>query len=198
MAQDGSEPPHVIAALWLIIVTGARRNEVLTLKWCSVDLERRALKLPDSKTGPKTILLNIYAIDVLKGVPKVKGNPFVFVGQVAGQHLVNIAKPWKRIRDLADLPGLRLHDLRHSFGNRAIDAGGSTRVLGVPLGHNDEDTTQRYAHVSDSRALHLVDETGRLIAESMDLARPKRKLRFRRIRRPFALGSSAVKRIARA
>jgi integrase len=143
-------------------------------------------------------LLNTYAVDVLKGVPKLKGNPFVFAGQVAGQHLINIAKPWLRIRKLAELPGLRLHDLRHSFGNRAIDAGGSTRVLGVLLGHADEDTTQRYAHVSDSRALQLVDETGRLIAQSMDLARPKRKFRFRRIRRSFTVGSSAVKRIARA
>ncbi len=198
VAQDGSESPHVIAAIWLIIFTGARRNEVLTLKWRYMDLERRALNLPDSKTGPKTILLNTYAIDVLKGVPKLKGNPFVFAGQVAGQHLINIAKPWLRIRKLAELPGLRLHDLRHSFGNRAIDAGGSTRVLGILLGHADEDTTQRYAHVSDSRALQLVDETGRLIAQSMDLERPKPKLRFRKIRRSFAVGSSAVKKVARA
>lgn len=54
------------------------------------------------------------------------------------------------VGELADLPGLRLHDLRHSFGNRAIDAGGATRVLGVLLGHADEDTTQRYVHVFDS------------------------------------------------
>lgn len=196
VAESGSETPHVIAALWLIIFTGARRNEVLMLKWRYVDLERRALNLPDSKTGPKTILLNRFAIDVLRNVPKVKGNPFVFVGQVDGRHLVNIAKPWKRIRTLAGLPDLRLHDLRHSFGNRAIDAGGSTRVLGVLLGHADEDTTQRYAHVSDSRALQLVDDTGRLIAESMNLGRPKAKFRFRRIRRPFTLGSRAIRTTA--
>lgn len=183
VAQDGSENLYVIAAIWLIIFTGARRNEVLTLKWDYVDLERRALNLPDSKTGPKTILLNKYAVEVLNGVQKVDGNPFVFVGHVTEQHLVNIAKPWKRIRDLAKLPGLRMHDLRHSFGNRAIDAGGSTRVLGVLLGHADEETTQRYAHVSDNRALQLVDETGRLIAESMrpEGPKPKLKTRFRRI-----------------
>lgn len=167
VAQDGSENPYVIAALWLIVFTGARRNEVLTLKWDYVDTDRRILNLPDSKTGPKAILLNEFAIGVLESVQRVEGNPYVFVGHIGGQHLVNIAKPWERIRSLAKLPGLRLHDLRHSFGNRAIDAGGSTRVLGVLLGHAEEETTRRYAHVSDSRALQLVNETGKLIAESM-------------------------------
>ncbi len=167
LSRDGTENPYVIAAIWLIVFTGARRNEVLTLRWDYVDTGRQVLNLPDSKTGPKAILLNDFAIAVLKGVPRVKGNPYVFVGHIHGQHLVNIAKPWQRIRSLAKLPDLRLHDLRHSFGNRAIDAGGSTRVLGVLLGHAEEETTRRYAHVSDSRALQLVNETGRLIAASM-------------------------------
>lgn len=185
VASDGSENEFVIAAIWLIIFTGARRNEVLTLKWDYVEEWRRVLNLPDSKTGPKSILLNEYALDVLKGLIKVDGNPYVFVGHIKGKHLINIAKPWERIRTLAKLPGLRLHDLRHSFGNRAMDAGGSTRVLGVLLGHSEEETTLRYAHVSDSRAQQLVDDTGRLIAETMKADTPSRGVKSRLRRRPL-------------
>lgn len=183
---DGTENMYVVAAIWLIIFTGARRNEVLTLKWDYVDQERRMLVLPDSKTGPKSILLNRHALAVLAGLTKVKGNPYVFIGHVTGKSLINIAKPWERIRKLAKLPGLRLHDLRHSFGNRAIDAGGTTRVLGILLGHSDEDTTAIYAHVSDSRAVQLVDATGDLIAQSMKYTvRPGLRARLRQ--RPLPL-----------
>ena len=185
--RDGSDNTYVVAAIWLIIFTGARRNEVLTLKWDYVDQGRRMLVLPDSKTGPKSILLNHHALAVLAGLTKVNGNPYVFVGHVTGKSLINIAKPWERIRKLAKLPGLRLHDLRHSFGNRAIDAGGTTRVLGILLGHSDEDTTAIYAHVSDSRAVQLVDATGDLIAQSMKDAADQNKPKFRLRRRPLPL-----------
>jgi integrase len=181
---NGSENPFVVAAIWLIIFTGARRSEILTLKWDYVETSRAALMLPDSKSGPKTILLNRQAMEILGRLERVGDNPYVFVGHINGTHLVNIARPWARIREAAGLPDLRLHDLRHSFGNRAIDAGGSTRVLGVLLGHSREETTTRYAHVSDHRAWQLVQKTGELIAETMKPKAPPPRLRAQfRIRR---------------
>lgn len=166
-AAEGSESPYVLAAIRMLIFTGARRNEILQLRWENINWERRCLDLPDSKTGAKCILLNRHALQVLRQLAPVSGNPYVFVGNIKGACLVNIAKPWERIRTAAQLPSLRLHDLRHSFGNRAIDAGGSTRVLGVLLGHSQEETTARYAHVATESALRLVDATGELIAQSM-------------------------------
>lgn len=191
LERDKSESVYVIAAIWLIIFSGARRNEVLSLKWTYVDEQRMLLNLPDSKTGPKSILLNRYALAALARLPKVKGNPFVFVGHITGRSLVNIAKPWNRIRTLAQLPGLRLHDLRHSFGNKAIDAGGTTRVLGKLLGHSDEETTAIYAHVSDSRAVELVNATGDLIALSMQEQSPSPGLKSRLKKRPLRFKPSA-------
>ncbi len=94
---------YVVAAIRLLLFTGARLGEILSLKWEHVDLERALLALPDSKTGKKAIYLSAPALDVLANLPRIKGNLFVICGNKDGAALVNLQKPWGRIRKQATL-----------------------------------------------------------------------------------------------
>ena len=108
---------------------GARLSEILTLRWQDVDFDGASLRLPDSKTGKKSIYLNPPALQVLSSLQRGADNPYVIQGERAGAHLVNLQKPWRRIRKAAGLDDVRIHDLRHSF---ASDRGGERAV---PLHH---------------------------------------------------------------
>ena len=110
--QDQLANPYAIAAIRLLIFTGARLSEILTLEWAFIDLDRRTAFLPDSKTDDKPIVLNDAAVAVLSALPRLKDNPFVIVGHVHGRHMVNMQKPWKKIKELAELDGCRIHELR--------------------------------------------------------------------------------------
>lgn len=159
----GRESPFVIAAIRLLLLTGARLQEILTLKWSYVDVGRGLLFLPDSKTGKKVVRLNPPAVAVLKDLPRVSGNPHVIVGGLDGSHLVNLQKPWRRIRQEAGLEDVRLHDLRHSFASIGAEVGGSLPMIGKLLGHSQPRTTQRYAHLEDRVVDRLNDQVGRAI-----------------------------------
>ena len=158
----------MIAAIRLLIFTGARRNEILTLRWEHVSEEHGCLMLPDSKTGRKAVHLNPPALDVLHALPRLEGNPYVICGEKAGQHLVNLEKPWRRIRKAAKLDDVRLHDLRHSFASVAASGGQSLIVIGKMLGHSQPATTARYAHLADDPVKAASDAVGRHIAAAMD------------------------------
>ena len=156
--------PWAIAAIRLLMLTGARLSEILTLKWDYVDIERASMRLPDSKTGAKTIYLNAPALEVLASVPRVEGNSYVICGEKAGAHLVNLQKPWRRIRRLADLEDLRIHDLRHSFASVAVAGGMSLPLIGALLGHSQPATTARYAHLSSDPLRTANEAIGRKIS----------------------------------
>ncbi|MEQ1941931.1 tyrosine-type recombinase/integrase [Mesorhizobium sp. VNQ89] len=140
---------HVAAALRLLVFTGARLREILHLKWENVDLERGLLLLPDSKTGRKTIVLGAPAIEVLGGLTRV--GSYVIAGDGAGRPderpRSDLKRPWSLVTRHAGLPGLRIHDLRHSFASFGVAAGMSLPVLGKLLGHSQPQTTARYAHL---------------------------------------------------
>ena len=128
--QEQIATPYAIAAIRLLLLTGARLSEILTLKWDYVDPDNRQLRLPRSKTGPKSIYLTTAVADILQSLPRVKGNPFVIVGEKAGAHLVNFQKPWSRIRARAGLDDVRLHDLRHSYASVGATGGLSLLFVG--------------------------------------------------------------------
>ena len=180
--QDRSCSPFVIAAIRLLILTGARLGEILSLRWDYVSEEHGCLFLPDSKTGRKAIRLNAPALEVLKTVPRLEANPYVICGEKPGQHLVNLEKPWRRIRKAAGLDDVRLHDLRHSFASVAASGGQSLIVIGKMLGHSQPGTTARYAHLGDDPVKAATDAVGRHIAAAMDGAGSGEVVELRRPR----------------
>ena len=141
--------PFVIAAIRLLVLTGARLGEVLTLKWDYVDHDRRCLNLPDSKTGQKTVFINAPALQVLESILRLNDNPYVLPGHKHGTHLKNIQTAWRDIRKQATLDDVRLHDLRHAFASVGVQAGMGLPIIGGLLGHTQPATTQRYAHLAD-------------------------------------------------
>ena len=157
----------VAAALRLLILTGCRRNEILTLKWEDVALEARELRLRDSKTGPRIVPLPDAAVSVLAAVPRVPGNPWVITGAKPGGHLSNLNDHWLRVRAMAGLEGVRLHDLRHSFASRALALGESLSTIAQLLGHGQVTTTARYAHLARDAVKASASRVGASIAEDI-------------------------------
>jgi integrase len=145
-AYDGS--PYPVAAIKLLIFTGARLGEVRELQWDWIDLERGEASLPDSKSGAKILHLPPPALAVLTELPRLDGNPHVIAGAKPGAALVNLEKPWLTIRAAAGLDNVRLHDLRHAFASVAASSGMGLPIIGKMLGHTQAATTHRYAHLA--------------------------------------------------
>ena len=145
--EDGSESIYTVSALLLLILTGCRLNEILTLRWSYVSSHH--LELPDSKTGRRRIPLPREAHDILMELPRLDGNPFVILGDVENSHRVNLQKPWNRIRSMAGIPDVRIHDLRHTYASVAMKQGIDPFTLKEILGHKNLQTTLRYAHLAD-------------------------------------------------
>ena len=148
LEAEGRLPPHPAAALRLLMLTGCRSSEVLTLAWADVHLRARELRLRDSKTGPRVIPLSAPAVTVLKGLPRVPGNPWVIPGRKPGTNLNHLGYYWRQVRQRAGLEDVRVHDLRHSFASRALALGESLSMIGKLLGHSKIQTTARYAHLA--------------------------------------------------
>ena len=173
MEAEGRLPVHPAAALRLLMLTGCRRNEIVALEWANVDLAAGEIRLPDSKSGARLVPLSPAAARVLAELPRIEGSPWVIPGRNTGKHLADLNHYWDRVRDEADLEGVRIHDLRHSFASRALALGESLSMIGKLLGHNKIDTTARYAHlardsikassakVADSIGADILDESER-------------------------------------
>lgn len=166
--RTATEPHSVISAIRLLIFTGARLGEILDLRWEHVDLERTCLRLPESKTGQKVIHLNAPALEALNGVERRDGSPWVITGREPGKPLVNLRKPWHRIRKAAGIEGVRLHDLRHSFASVGAAGGLSLPMIGALLGHTQPATTARYAHLAADPLKQATDMIGERIAAAMN------------------------------
>jgi integrase len=145
--------PYAAAALRLLILTGARLREILNLKWEYVDVERGLLLLPDSKTGRKTIVLNAPAMAILQNLPRCSA----YVLSDGDKPRADLNRPWKMISRHAGLPGVRLHDLRHTHASIGAGAGLGLPIIGKLLGHSQASTTSRYAHL-DASPLRIASE----------------------------------------
>lgn len=163
--EKNSHNPWSLYAIRLLLITGCRLNEILTLKWEEVDFNNQCLRLSDSKTGKKLVYLSTVAVDLLKKVPQLENNPYVICGEKKGAHLINLQKPWSRIRKKADLNHVRLHDLRHTFASIAASDGLSLPIIGALLGHKQTQTTARYAHLIGKPLLEATEKIGGRIME---------------------------------
>ena len=136
------------AALRLIMLTGCRSGEVLTLRWSDVDRKSGEIRLRDAKTGARMVPLTPAALEVLAGIKRVRRSPWVFPGRRPDRHLFHLAPYWQRVRERAGVEDVRIHDLRHSFASRALAVGLALPMIGRLLGHTDIGSTARYAHLS--------------------------------------------------
>jgi integrase len=136
-------------AILLLLLTGARRNEITHAMWENIDWRRNTLLVPRSKSGkPRKITLSSQAVVALTAIKKVPGSPYIFPSPETGLPPRSLFYPWRRIRNRAGLQDVRLHDLRHSFASFLVNEGVSIYVVQELLGHTQLRTTQRYAHLS--------------------------------------------------
>ncbi len=159
--------PYVAHFFRLLIFTGCRLGEIQTLKWEYVDFENSILRLPDSKTGKKTIYLGAAVIDELKRIPKLASNPHVICGSIEGHYLADVQGPWELIRRAAEIEDVRIHDLRHTFASRAVALGQGLPTIGKLLGHTQTQTTARYAHLAADHSLAAADQVSKSLADAL-------------------------------
>ena len=150
--HEANRPLHV-AALRLLLLTGCRKSEILTLQWRSYREGR--LHLPDSKTGPRTVWLCEAARGVLDCLPRSSGWVFPVAGRRTPWLWLDYF--WRGVREEAGLQDVRLHDTRHSYASIALLGGESVRAVGRLLGHEKAATTLKYAHLSDATVREAVE-----------------------------------------
>ena len=162
--ETGTEAASAVAAIRLLMLTGCRLSEILTLRWEDVGLEAAELRLPDSKTGARVVHIGRPAVAVLSGMARVEGNPWVIAGRRPGSRIASLHYPWRRIRRRAGLDDVRLHDLRHSFASGGLLVGEGLPMIGKLLGHSRVQTTARYAHLADDPVKEAADRIASRIA----------------------------------
>lgn len=168
--------------LWLYLLTGLRRDELLNAKWDDVDWDRKELRVVETKAGrTHYVPLSEPALAVLQELPEQTGNPYILPGARQGQHLVNIEKIWQRVRQAADVKDVRLHDLRRTVGSWLAQSGNSLHLIGRVLNHSNQSTTAIYARFAQDHVREALEEHGSklmLIAKDdapVKLAPKKRK-----------------------
>jgi integrase len=159
--------PQAITLIRLMLLTGARLGEILTLKWEYFSADKSIAYLPDSKTDAKPLRFPPPAVEVLDSTVRINGNPYVIVGDTPGSHLVNPNNSWTMIRKAAGLDTLRQHDLRHGFASVGAGLGLGLPIIGKLLGHKNHATTQRYAHVASDPATQAAAVISEQIAKAV-------------------------------
>ena len=166
-AESAGQPWQALAAIKLLLATGLRRNEALALEWSHIDLERRRLVLPETKTGRSVRPLSREAVAVLAGLRAKSTGKWVLPATRGEGHYVGLQKVWAKVRAEATLEDVHLHDLRHTVGATAASSGASLLVVGRMLGHKKARSTERYAHVAPDAAADAADRVAGAIADAV-------------------------------
>jgi integrase len=171
-ALDEQEDRLSMAAIKLLLFTGCRKGEILSLRWDQVRLEENRLFLPITKNGnSRSVLLNANAKAVLETLHEEKddGAEYVFPSRSGSRkpHLGDLRKPFARVCAAAKIDDLRIHDLRHSFATLAVMSGASLYDIQKLLGHSDISMTQRYAHMVDDNLKRATDNVSDVINQAI-------------------------------
>jgi len=151
-------------AILLLLLTGARRNEITHARWEHVDPEASTLFVPLSKSGKsRYVFINAAAAGVLASVPRLPDNPYIFPSPTTGRPSASLHFPWRRIRRRAGLDDVRLHDLRHSFASALVNDGKDLYAVQRLLGHANAKATQRYAHLARKTLADAAEAMGKVV-----------------------------------
>ena len=151
------------AAVRLLLFTGARSSEIAGLRWAWIR-DTRAV-LPDSKTGPKTIQLPAPARAVLASLPR--DGEFVFPNRQGDGPMTDLGARWQKLRNLAGLEDVRIHDCRHTYASHAVMSGLDLYTVGRLLGHADTGATERYAHLADGHIRKAAERISGIVGGAM-------------------------------
>ena len=166
LTRDEFWCPHIVAIIRLLMLTGCRFSEIASLEWDWIKGKR--IFFPDSKSGPRTVWLSGAARAVIDAVPRYGPDcPYLFPGRPPTRPIDNIGYQWNRIRTETGLPGLRLHDLRHSWASTAAMNGVDMVTIAKLLGHALVETTERYVHLSDQSVTDAADRVSNRIQAAL-------------------------------
>eukprot|EP00439_Symbiodinium_sp_Y106_P089859 s1_g2395.t1 len=161
--------PHSANAIRLLLLTGARRGEVLSARWGDFDLSEGIWTKPSSHTKQKKIHrvpLSGAATDLLREMKKNSESEFLFPGTDIRKPLTDIKKTWESLRRKAEIEDVRLHDLRHTYASLLASSGVSLPIIGALLGHTQAQTTARYAHLLDDPLRKATEVAASVVAHS--------------------------------
>ena len=156
--------PTLVAIIRLLLLTGCRKTEVVTLRWR--DYRNGHIHLTDSKVGPRMVWLSTPARRVLDGIHRK--STWVFPSPRTTRSLTTtpVERLWQRVRSEAGLQDVRLHDLRHTYASIAVMQGESVLIIGRLLGHNNPETTLKYTHLADGRVREAARAMGSVLGGS--------------------------------
>lgn len=154
-ASQNTQLQHIVG---LLLLTGARLRELLDARWENIDVGRQSWFLPDSKTNrSRYVPLSKPALAIIEALPRFTGCPYLVPNPETKKPYVSIKHAWQRAIKVAKLPGLRLHDLRHSAASFMVNSGVDLFAVGKVLGHASYQSTQRYAHLAQDTLLAAVE-----------------------------------------
>jgi integrase len=157
-ALETSENTQLQYIVPLLLMTGARKRELLDARWEHFDLERRSWRIPMSKSGKaRYVPLSAAVLEVLAQLPKWPGCPYLVPNPKTLKPFVSVFYSWNTARKQAGLPEVRMHDLRHSMASNMVNSGRSMYEVSKVLGHTQLKTSQRYSHLSQETLLAAVD-----------------------------------------
>jgi integrase len=157
------------SATTLLLLTGCRRGEILELHWG--DIKGRRIKLRHAKTGPRTVWLGAEAQEIFQELPRHAGIEWVFWNPRTGKPITDYNTQWRLMQAQADISGVRLHDLRHTFASHAAMNQEALPMIGKLLGHRHIQSTSRYAHLDDGNIFEAAETVGTAIDRLMSLDR---------------------------
>jgi Phage integrase family len=168
LAAAIDEDPNEFAghALWLLLLTGVRRSEILAAKWSDVDWDNGTLYIGETKNGdPVLTPLSRAAIARLNMIPRSDDNPYIICGDIPGEPLVYLDAMWRRIRKRTGFHDLRIHDLRRTVGSWLVRDGASLHLVGAVLNHKDQKTTAGYAYFQTEDRQRALDRHGQAVVQ---------------------------------
>jgi len=149
-ALDAEDNQMARDYIMLSLLTGARKSNVLAMRWDQVVFERAEWRIPETKNGdPLTVPLSRNALEILESRRQGTNSEWVFpVGNSKSGHFTDPKRAWQRILTRAGIKDLRIHDLRRSLGSWQASTGASGYIIGKSLGHKSQQATQIYARLN--------------------------------------------------